>query len=186
MLSYILSYSFVLFAVAVRLLSGTGVLSMMGFTPLEASLLFFGSRMPRKQVLAPMTMLIACDLYLTLVKYQAHITWDQTMIWAWYIVPCLIGGLLKGRSKPLYIVGAALGSAVSFFLISNLGVWAAGYVGYPKTLTGLAAAYVSAIPFFEKGLVSNLAFSTLFFSVPVLITMTRRTLAGRVHEDLAA
>jgi hypothetical protein len=181
-----LAYLFVLIAVAVRMLAGTGYLSTMGFVPLEASLLFFGSRMPRKQFLIPLTLLIGCDLYLTLVKYQTHITMDQALIWAWYLAPCFIGVLLKDRAKPLYIAGAALGSATSFFLVSNFGVWLAGYVGYPKTLAGLATCYVSAIPFYEKGMVSNLLFSAVFFSVPALIALTRGVLPERADKDAAA
>ena len=181
-----LAYLFVLLAVAVRILSGTGYFSMMGFVPLEASLLFFGSRMPRKQLAIPVALLIGCDLYLTLVKYQSHITFDQVLIWAWYVVPCLIGVLLKGRVRPLYVGGATLASAISFFVISDFGVWMAGYVGYPKTFAGLIACYVAAIPFFEKEVVSNLLFSAIFFSIPVLIAATRRAFETSAGKDAAA
>ena len=171
-----LAYLYVLLAVAVRILSGTGYLSPMGFVPLEASLLFFGSRMPRKQFAIPLVLLVGCDLYLTLVKYQTHITFDQLLIWAWYLVPCFIGVLLKDRIRPLAVAGAAVGSALSFFLVSNFGVWLAGYVGYPKTIAGLIACYTAAIPFFEKGLAANLVFSALLFGVPALVTATRRAM----------
>jgi hypothetical protein len=181
-----LAYLFVLIAVAMRMMAGTGYFSALGFTPLEASLLFFGSRMPRRQFAVPLALMIGCDLFLTLVKYQSHITIDQALIWAWYLAPCFIGVLLKDRIRPLYVAGAALGSAVSFFLVSNFGVWLAGYVGYPKTLAGLAACYVAAIPFFGKGLASNLLFSAIFFSVPVLIALTRGTLPEKADKDAAA
>lgn len=180
-----LAYLFVLLALAVRILSGTGYLSMMGFVPLEASLLFFGSRMPRKQFAIPVALLVGCDLYLTLVKYQSHITFDQVLIWAWYVVPCFLGLLLKGRIRPLYVGGAAVASAVSFFVISDFGVWMAGYVGYPKTFAGLMACYAAAIPFFEKEIVSNLLFSAIFFSVPVLIAATRRASLSPSGKDAA-
>jgi hypothetical protein len=181
-----LAYLFVLIAVAMRMMAGAGYLSLMGFTPLEASLLFFGSRMPRRQFSVPLALMIGCDLFLTLVKYQSRITMDQALIWAWYLVPCFIGVLLKDRIKPLYVAGAALGSALSFFLVSNFGVWLVGYVGYPKTLAGLAACYVAALPFFGKELASNLLFSTIFFSVPVLIALTRRAFPENANKDAAA
>ena len=181
-----LAYLYVLLAVAVRIMSGTGYLSPMGFVPLEASLLYFGCRMPRKQYAIPLALLIGCDLYLTLVKYQSHITVDQWIIWAWYLVPCLIGGLLKGRVRPLYVGGAAIGSAISFFIISNFGVWLAGYVGYPKTLAGLTTAYAAAIPFFERELASNLVFSAILFGLPVMVAATRRALENRAGRDAAA
>jgi hypothetical protein len=178
-----LAYLFVLLAVAVRILSGTGYLSSMGFTPLEASLLFFGSRMPRKQFAIPLALLIGCDLYLTLVKYQSHITFDQVLIWTWYVVPCFIGVLLKNRVRPLFVGGAAVASAISFFVISDFGVWVAGYVGYPKTFAGLMACYAAAIPFFEKELASNLLFSAILFSVPVMIAATLRALPNTTGKD---
>jgi hypothetical protein len=181
-----LAYLFVLLAVAVRILSGTGYLSTMGFTPLEASLLYFGSRMPRKQFAIPLALLIGCDLYVTLVKYQSHIAFDQLLIWAWYLVPCFIGVLLKDRIRPLAVGGAALSSAVSFFVVSNFGVWLAGYVGYPKTLAGLIACYTAAIPFFEKGLAANLVFSAILFGVPALITATWRAMPKSAGKDATA
>jgi hypothetical protein len=95
----------------------------------------------------------------------------------------MIGTLLRGRIKPLYVAGAALSSAVSFFLLSNFGVWASGYVGYPKTFAGLMASYVAGIPFFEKGLLSDLVFSGAFFSIPVLAAHVSRAPA---HKDAAA
>jgi hypothetical protein len=178
-----LAYLFVLIAIAVRVLSGTGTFATLGFTPLGASLLFFGSRMPRKHFAAAVAMMIASDLFLNYRIYGLPLTWDQTIIWAWYAGVCMIGMLLRERVKPLHVAGAALGSAASFFLISNLGVWAAGYVGYPKTFAGLLACYAAAIPFFEKGIISDLAFSAAFFSVPVLLTHFS---GAGAHKDAAA
>ena len=179
-----LAYLYVLIAIAVRVLAGTGVFATLGFTPLGASLLFFGSRMPRKHFAVAVAMMIASDLYLNYRIYGLPLTRDQTLIWAWYIGACMIGTLLRDRVKPLYVAGAALGSAVSFFVISNFGVWASGYVGYPKTFAGLMAAYVAAIPFFEKGILSDLVFSGAFFGVPALLTHFSSSTAA--HKDAAA
>jgi hypothetical protein len=139
--------------------------------------------MPRKHFAVAVALMIGSDLYLNYKVYGLPLTWDQTLIWAWYVGVCMIGTLLRDRIKPLYVAGAALGSAVSFFLLSNFGVWASGYVGYPKTLAGLMASYVAAIPFFEKGLLSDLIFSAAFFSIPVLAAHFRRVSA---HENAAA
>lgn len=178
-----LAYVFVLITVAVRVLAGIGKFATLGFTPLGASLLFFGSRMPRKHFAAAVALMIASDLYLNYKIYDRPLTWDQTLIWAWYLGACMIGTLLRDRIKPLYVAGAALGSAVSFFLLSNFGVWAAGYVGYSKTFAGLIACYVAAIPFFEKGLLSDLVFSAAFFGIPVLVAQVSHASA---HKDAAA
>ena len=176
-----LAYLFVVLAVAARVLAGTGTLSLHGFTPLGASLLFFGARMPRKQIWAPVALLIGADVYLNLVRYNMPITWDQMVVWAWYAGACGMGMLLRDRVKPLYVGAAALGSSVSFFLISNFAVWLAGYIAYPKTLAGLSACYVAAIPFFKNDVVSTILFSAVFFGLPALVGAT-----GRVAQEKRA
>lgn len=169
-----LAYLFVLLAVVVRVVAGTGMFATLGFTPVGASLLFFGSRMPRRQFVVPVALLIGSDLYLNYRVYGYPLSWDQTVVWAWYIGACLIGLLLRDRVKPLYVGAAALGSSVSFFLISNFAVWAAGTLGYAKNLGGLITCYVAAIPFFEKSLASDLLFSAAFFGLAALIAYASR------------
>ena len=163
-----LAYLFVVLAVAARVLAGTGTFSLYGFTPVGASLLFFGSRMPRKHFWAHVALLIGTDVYMTLARYHMAVTWDQGVIWAWYAGACCIGLLLRGRIKPLYVGASALGSSISFFLVSNFAVWLAGYIVYPKTLAGLAACYVAAIPFFRNDVIATLMFSAVFFGAAAL------------------
>ena len=174
-----LAYLFVFLAVAIRVLAGTGTFATHGFTPVGASLLFFGSRMPRKYFWVPVVLMIGSDLFLNYQIYHYPLTWDQTIVWAWYAGACGLGMLLRNQVKPLYVAGAALASSVSFFLISNFAVWAAGYIGYPKTFAGLSAAYVAAIPFFQRGLASDLFFSTVFFGAGALVASVARTLPQR-------
>ncbi len=181
-----LAYLYVLIAVAIRLMAGTGEFATYGFTPVGASLLFFGSRMPRKQFWIPVALLIGSDFYLNFKVYGMGLTWDQGAVWAWYAGACFIGVLLRGRVKPHFVLGAAVASAVSFFVVSNFAVWAAGSVGYPKTFAGLGACYIAAIPFFQKGLLSDLLFSVIFFSIPVLIALTRGALPEKADKDVAA
>jgi len=175
-----LAYGFVLFAVAMRVLAGTGVLSNMGFTPVGASLLFFGSRMPRKQLWVPVALLIGSDVYLTFGPYhQSGMPWDELLIWAWYGGICLFGILLKDRVKPLNVLGASLTSAISFFLVANFAPWVGGSIGYPKTWAGLMASYVAGIPFFQRGLASDVLFSAVFFSIPALVTVVAQAAQRR-------
>jgi len=157
-----LAYVFVLFAILARL---TGV--TWGFSPLGASLLFFGAHRSRKQLFFVLPALIVTDVVL---------------IWAWYAGAILFGSLLKDRIKPLYVIGAALTSELSFFLITNFMVWFA-WNSYPKTWQGLGACYVAGIPFFKNGLASNLLFSTIFFSIPVLAAKFSGVMARR-HETV--
>lgn len=169
-----LAYLFVVLAVAIRVLAGTGTFATLGFTPVGASLLFFGSRAGRKNFWAPIALLIGSDLFLNYRVYHLPITWDQTVIWAWYAVPCFLGFLMKDmltkdRLKPAWVVAGALSTSVSFFLVSNFAVWLAGNIPYEKSLAGLGNCYVQAIPFFRTGLESDLAFSALFFTCGALV-----------------
>jgi len=60
----ILAFVFVALAVALRLLPHP-----FHFTPVAASLLFFGARVDRKWMWSPVAALVASDVYLTLVRY---------------------------------------------------------------------------------------------------------------------
>ncbi len=168
-----LAYLFVIAAIAVRFLPHP-----FSFTPVGAALLFFGAYGARKRAWIPVALLAASDLYLTLVHYGYPFSWDTLVTWAWYAAIILLGTKLQGRVRPLRVLGASLAVAVSFFLLSNFAVWAA-YEMYPHTWSGLMAAYVAGIPFFRTEIASDVLFSTVFFSVPVLAAGLRHIPARR-------
>jgi hypothetical protein len=174
-----LAYLFVVLAVLIRVLAGTGTFATLGFTPVGAALLFFGSRISRKNFWVPIALLIGSDVFLNYRVYHLPLTWDQMVVWAWYAVPCFLGMLMKNRVKPAYVVAGALSTSVSFFLVSNFAVWLAGYIPYERSLAGLANAYVQAIPFFRTGLESDLAFSILFFGCGALVDRAVRGYQGK-------
>lgn len=173
-----LAYLFLVLALAVRIFSGVGVFGTMGFSPLGASLLFFGSRMPRKHYLIALAALMAADVYITNYRYGMPVNVDEGFTWAWYLGAFFLGSLLKNRVKPLYVAGAALGSAVSFYVVSNFGVWLAGIL-YPRTWQGLVACYTAAIPFFQRGIQSDMLFSFVLFGLPVLIAHMNNAMKAR-------
>jgi uncharacterized protein DUF6580 len=73
-----------------------------------------------------------------------------------------IGLTLRRRRSFARITAAALASAVSFFVLSNFGVWALGTI-YPRTLAGLETCFVAAIPFFRNMLVGDLFYTVVLF-----------------------
>src|SRR5438270_1101741 len=103
-LSGILPYLFVIAAVLLRVGAGTVTFATKGFSLVGASLLFFGSRIPRKHFWIPVALLIASDIYLNLRVYDLPLSLDQYVMWAWYVVPCLLGVLLRDRIKPLKVL----------------------------------------------------------------------------------
>jgi len=167
-----LPYVFVLLAIAVRFLPFLGPLNFLPhvwhFTPLAASLLFFGARGSRRQLWVPLVLLMAADVVLTRFAWKYPFTWDTLVIWAWYAAILWLGTSLRGKSNMWRVVVAAAASSVSFFVVSNFAVWAAWPGMYPRSLAGLAACYEAAIPFFRGTAVSDMFFSLVFFGIPAL------------------
>ncbi|HYX68833.1 MAG TPA: DUF6580 family putative transport protein [Terriglobales bacterium] len=158
-----LAYVFVVVAIAFRFLPQT-----FGFTPITASLLYFGARAPRKWMWAPLLLMAGADLYLTRVVYHYPFTADQLVVWGWYAAMILLGGLLKKKGGWARIAGASLAGSVSFFVVSNFAVWLVWNM-YPKTLGGLAACYTLALPFFRNGVMSDLLFTAAFFGIGAMV-----------------
>jgi hypothetical protein len=176
-----LPYLFVLLAIAVRFLPfvGPNVLPhAWHFTPLAASLLFFGARGSRRQMWVPLVMLVATDVVLTRYMWKFPFTWDELLIWAWYGAILWLGTNLREKSGFWRIVAAALASSVSFFLVSNFAVWAAWPTMYPRTLAGLITCYTAAIPFFRGTATSDLFFSLAMFGIPAL----QQAIAARMNS----
>jgi hypothetical protein len=185
----LLPYLFVLLAIAVRFLPFAGPLSVLPhawhFTPLAASLLFFGARGSRRQMWVPLVLLAATDVVLTKYIYAYAFSWDQLVIWAWYAAILWLGTNLREKAGFWRVVGAALTSSVSFFLISNFAVWAASGM-YPRTFSGLMMCYTAAIPFFRGTAASDLFFSLAFFGVPALVhILVERTRESGDHTAAA-
>lgn len=158
-----LAYVFVLLALLMRIPS---VPHAWGFTPITAALLYFGARGSRRQRWLPFALLVAMDVALDRFVYSYPLSWDLLLTWAWYAAMLGLGTALRENSKPLRVVGAALSGSVSFFLISNFGVWAATAM-YPKTLAGLMTCYAAGVPFFRRGLEGDLLFTAVMFGLPV-------------------
>lgn len=177
-----LPYVFVLLAIAVRFLPFLGsnvVPHAWHFTPLAASLLFFGARGSRRQMWVPLALFAATDVVLTKFMWHYAFTWDTLVTWAWYSAILWLGTNLREKSGFWRVVVAAAASSVSFFVVSNFAVWAAWPNMYPRTMTGLIACYEAAIPFFRATAVSDMFFSLVMFGIPALA----QVMAGRSTRD---
>ena len=168
-----LAYLFVFLALLMRIPS---VPHPWGFTPVTAALLYFGARGSRRQLWIPLGLLMASDVILDKFFYSYPLSWDLVLTWAWYAAMLWIGTRLRENAKPLPVLGAALAGSISFFMISNFGVWAATAM-YSKTLAGLATCYVAAIPFFRRGLEGDLLFAAVMFGVPAVASAVARSMS---------
>jgi hypothetical protein len=166
-----LAYLFVLFAVAVRFMPHP-----LAFTPVAAALLYFGARGPKRQLFAPLALLVASDVILTKIVYAYPLTWDHFVTWAWYAAILWLGSQLRENSNWLRVGGAALASSISFFVVSNFAVWAC-WAMYPKTLAGLVTCYAAGLPFFRRGIAGDMLFTAAMFGLPALATALVRSVS---------
>jgi hypothetical protein len=128
------------------------------FSPIAAMALFSGAYLPRRALafLAPLAALLLSDLVLGFYP-------EVVFVYLSVAATVLIGWALARRKTVLPIAAAAVAGSVLFYAVTNFGVWLVTDY-YPKTVTGLAACYVAAIPFFQNTLAGDLVFTAALFS----------------------
>lgn len=173
-----LAYLFVVLALAVRFMPHPWM-----FTPVTGALLFFGARGSRRQLWIPFALLAASDVILTRLVYSYPFTPDHFITFIWYAAILWLGTKLGKEPKILPVVGAALASSVSFFLITNFTSWA-WLDMYPKSLSGVWMSYVAGLPFFRHALEGDLLFTLAMFATPQVLRVLGD--AFDRHSDHAA
>lgn len=85
--------------------------------------------------------------------------------------------------------GAGLLAAVSFFVVSNVGVWCLPHEGmylYPRTLAGLVDCFTQAIPFARGTFIGDIGFTLAFFGMmnllPGILTSTKMQAISKSSE----
>ncbi len=128
------------------------------FSPIAAMALFSGAFLPGRAIAfaAPFGALVLSDALLG--GFYGGIAF----VYLSFALTVLIGWAIAGRKSPLTIGGAAIASSVMFFVVTNFGVWLFSGM-YPRSVDGLAACYVAAIPFFQNTLAGDLFFAALLF-----------------------
>lgn len=157
--------SLVLVAAATRLLPHPD-----NFVPVGAMALFGAAALPKRwlAILLPLAAYYLSDLFLNNIVYAEYFEgfyWGINLwVYGGVVLMVLIGmGILRNSDLSWSrIGGAAVGASLVFFLVSNFGVWIGGMM-YPKTMAGLIACYVAALPFFGMSLAANLIFSGVLF-----------------------
>lgn len=157
-----------------HLMHGTGL----NFTAVGAGLLFFGARRPAWQAAIAAAIMAVTDIVLTKYVYgfPFHVQ-DYMITWVWYAAVCLLASSLLRKTTVLRVATGVFASATSFFLLSNLAVWAMSGM-YPHTAAGLGACYELALPFYANDLVSTALLSATLFGIPVLAARMQQTLSA--------
>jgi hypothetical protein len=125
------------------------------FSPIAAMALFLGLySKKRSAVIALVAAYALTDIFLGL---------HNTVLFTWGSVALIyfFGTYLRKNRTISRVFSYTLFSALTFFVITNFGVWLMGW--YPRTLNGLGLCFINALPFFRISLISNLAYGTLFY-----------------------
>ena len=148
------------------------------FTPVAAIALFGAVLLPNRRLalIMPLALIMISDLFIGLHDIVIF-TWGSVVIISLIGLGLRIGmgffNAFKSRKSTTVLFGS-LASAVAFYLVTNFGVWAAGW--YPPTPQGLLQCYVAGIPFFRNFLAGTLVYSAAFFGTYALAARAvRRT-----------
>ena len=123
------------------------------FTPFIAIALFSGFYAANKVLIygLPIVTMLISDLFLGFYSISIF-------VYLSFLLISFFGTMSKNPGAIKIISGVLLGS-VSFFIITNFGVWILG--GYPRNFTGLLSCYTMAIPFFKNTLAGSFFYSTI-------------------------
>jgi len=127
------------------------------FGPVGALALFSGAMLGRRWLAfaAPLGALVLSDVVLGFYP-------ELIFVYASVVAIVAIGWFVAKRKTVFTVAAAAIASSILFFAVTNFGVWLVMDY-YPKTLAGLAACYVAAIPFFQNTVASDLFYAGLLF-----------------------
>jgi hypothetical protein len=130
------------------------------FAPVESVSLFGGARLRgwRAWVL-PLALMAVTD---PLVGGYSFAT---PFVYASFLLSVWLGTKLRASESPVRIGSAALASSLLFFVITNFGVWLGASATYARSLSGLAACYTAAIPFYGRTLAADLLYSAALFGL---------------------
>jgi hypothetical protein len=137
--------SFVLIAAIIRLFP-----HLPNMTPITAMALFSGVYFTDKKYafMVPLLAMFLSDLFLGFSTISIFV----------YLAFILVG-FIGIKSKKISVTSVLI-SSISFFIITNFGVW---LIGYPKTMNGLLECYTLAIPFFRNSLIGDFLFSAILY-----------------------
>jgi hypothetical protein len=127
------------------------------FSPIDAMALFSGAYLGRRALafVAPLGALLLSDLVLGFYHGQATVYFSVALI-------VMIGMVALTRRSALRVGAAAIASSILFFVITNFGMWLFSGI-YPRTVVGLEACYVAAIPFFQNTVAGDLFYAAVLF-----------------------
>jgi len=171
-------------AIGLTVLSAAGRLAphAPNLTPLGGSCLFAGSRIPG--ALAYLLPLAVMAITEPIVGGFSRVS---PVVYACFLLSVWIGRRLLPRVTPIRVGAAAFLCSLQFFVFTNLAMWvvASGVdrslntgALYTRDLSGLAACYAVALPFWGRTLAGDLLFSGALFGLYELAARRMQTEAS--------
>lgn len=155
------------------------------FSPVEAIALFGGAYFASRAlaIAVPLAAMVAADALLAGLHGGTYATYLGSASF-WLVYACIalssvLGFGLRGKVNGMRVLRYSLAGSVLFFAFTNFGAWL-GSPMYPQDASGLLAAFIAGIPFFQGTLMGTLFFSAVLFGgfgllrqrVPALRTQT--------------
>lgn len=89
-------------------------------------------------------------------------------VFAGYVAAAIFARVLLGKKQnATRFAGALCAGAIIFFLLSNFGVWFAGF--YSQSFSGLVACYIAGLPFLGIALMADAIYSGILFGLHELL-----------------
>jgi hypothetical protein len=165
-LSVLLGIVFVATISRIMILPKLGYFS--NFSPIDSIALFSGCYFSKRWQSVAITILsvLIGDMALSLIMGGVWTLFYPGFYWQYasYILMVLMGSMVSRKMNAVSLLGACVASSLLFFTITNFGTWLSWSL-YPKTLSGLSACYVAAIPFLKNTVISDILYSGIFFGV---------------------
>lgn len=127
------------------------------FAPVGALAVFAGrTTKPWMALLLVTLTMLSGDSILASVHGYPLFTLVTPFVYLGFFLQTLLGRALRARKGGAVV--AALGGAVAFFLVSNIGVWVSGGL-YPRSFAGLCTCFVAALPFFANTILGDVVWT---------------------------
>lgn len=140
------------------------------FSPMASMALFAGFYFPKRSqgVLFTIIAIWISNILLNNLLYSAYyegFSWgfDKVHLSIFALIAVFGHQFSNNSIHGKTFIGMNLMTVLGFFLLSNFAVWLSSDVTYSKDFAGLIACYTAGIPFIKNSLLSQFAFSILFF-----------------------
>ncbi|RZA20152.1 MAG: hypothetical protein EOP93_06705 [Lysobacteraceae bacterium] len=138
------------------------------FSPIEAVALFGGAYFAKRHwaLLVPLLAMFASDLVLGLLRGGIYMDYFASagylLVYVCIALSTVLGFGLRGKVGAGRVLAYSLAGSMLFFVVTNFGAWLSS-PAYPKTLAGLATAYLAGVPFFQWTVLGTLFYAALLF-----------------------